>query len=193
MATEINLLDEVGFKKGKGEERDKLLRKEIKGVVEALLFAAKEPLTLQQIKRITEPLCSLSLKALETIVEGLRTEYRQEGRAFEICEVAEGYLIQTLPRYGQYISMLYNLKKAERLSRAATEILAIIAYRQPITRSSIEGIRGVDSSGTLSALLDRELIEVVGKLDAPGRPSLYGVTNRFLQHFGLKTLKDLST
>ena len=106
-------------------------------------------------------------------------------------EIAQGYVLRTHEDYGHYIKILHQQKRQDKLSPAATEVLAIVAYKQPVTRPQIDAIRGVDSSGTLMQLLERQLIEHQGKLDAPGRPSLYGTTKEFLKHFGFKDIESL--
>lgn len=188
--SEINLLEKKPSGRKNPESGEKLLRAEIKKIIESLLFSSNEPLSLPQIKEVIDNVCRLKLKVLEAIVKELQMDYERSDCSFRINEIADGYLLRTLPKYGEYIGMLHNKKRMEKLSRAATEVLAIIAYRQPVTRMTIEGIRGVDSSGVLQVLLERELVEFVGKLDAPGKPSLYGTTHRFLSHYGLKDLKE---
>jgi segregation and condensation protein B len=157
----------------------------VKEIVEAVLFASPEPVPLAK-------LCEVARAQKEKIAEAigeLRAEYR--GRAFGLDEIGDGYILRTQAEYRIYVQRLLHGKQHERLSQAAAEVLAIIAYRQPITRPAIEAIRGVDSSGTVVALVERGLVECVGKLEAPGRPGLYGTTTRFLQHFGLKDLSQL--
>jgi segregation and condensation protein B len=187
---EINLLDDIPAKVEIKEDRGSTLHREIKGTIEALLFAANEPLPLRQIREITDNITPLRPKALKTIIEELKNEYEKEERAFRLDEIGDGYLLRTVPRFGPYVEMLVNRRRQEKLSPAATEVLAIISYRQPVTRSVIDGIRGVDSSGALYALIERELIECVGRLEAPGRPALYSVTPRFMQHFGIKDMEE---
>ena len=99
--------------------------------------------------------------------------------------------MRTLANYGPYIEHLFRKKRTEKLSQAAAEVLSIVAFRQPITRSQIDAIRGVDSSGTLHSLIERGLVESVGRLEAPGRPSLYSVTQAFMKHFGIQDLTEL--
>ncbi len=167
-------------------------KEEIKRILEGLLFSSSEPVPFDKLKEIitsTYPLRSLELKVM---VEELREEYRLQKRGFQIDEIAEGYLLRTVEEVYVYVEMLHQNRRGEKLSRAATEVLAIVAYKQPITRSQVEAIRGVDSSGTLASLLERGLIEIAGRLEAPGRPAQYATTPNFLKHFGLKTLDDLS-
>ncbi|MCC5831638.1 MAG: SMC-Scp complex subunit ScpB [Chlamydiales bacterium] len=164
----------------------------MKRIIEGLLFASNEPLPLQKLKEVIQthyPVRSIELKRL---IEELSQEYDNEGHAFQIAEIGGGYLLRTVEEMRPYLDLLHHDRRGEKLSRAATEVLAIIAYRQPITRREMEEIRGVDCSGTVVSLMERGLIEPVGRKEAPGRPIQYGITKRFLQHFGLKDLEDLT-
>ena len=167
------------------------LRTQAKRIIEALLFASSEPLTLQRIREVIDPIHPFKPKIITEIIEELEMEYHSQQRAFQLEEIAQGYILRTRKEFGPYIEQLLRNKRGEKLSQAATEVLAIIAYRQPITRPHIDAVRGVDSSGIIQSLLERQLIESVGKLEAPGRPTLYGITKDFLKHFGLKDIKDL--
>ncbi|MDP1835077.1 MAG: SMC-Scp complex subunit ScpB [Chlamydiales bacterium] len=166
-------------------------RLEAKRVVEALLFASNTPLPFAKIRHIVEQVHPFTPRELLTLIQELQIEYESQQRAFEIVEIAEGYALRTRKEFGSYVDQLFGNKRPEKLSQAATEVLAIVAYRQPITRPQIEALRGVDSSGVLQSLLERQLVEAVGKLETPGRPTLYAVTHQFLEHFGLKSLADL--
>lgn len=157
-------------------------------IVEALLFASDAPLTAADLARASE---SLDEEQVETAVETLRLEYEAIGRAFQIYEVAGGYQILTRPEYAPYLERFDTVPQTSRLSAPALEVLAVIAYRQPIDRAEVEEIRGVGSSGVLRTLQDRGLIEVVGRGEGLGRPLLYGTTTRFLEHFGFRSLEDL--
>lgn len=157
-------------------------------IVEALLFASDAPLTAGDIARAEE---SLDEDAVEAAVQELRAGYEANGRAFQIYEVAGGYQIMTLPDFAPYLERFATVPQSSKLSQAALEALAVIAYRQPIDRSEIEEIRGVASSGVLRTLQDRALIEVVGRGAGLGRPMLYGTTGKFLEHFGFRSLDDL--
>lgn len=167
------------------------IRVQIKRIIEALLFASSEPLPLPRIREVTDTVQAISPKELNSIIQELRYEYHAQQRAFRLDEIAQGFVLRTAEEYSPYIELLGRNKRTEKLSNASAEVLAIIAYRQPITRSQIEAIRGVDSSGTLANLLERQLIQPVGKLEAPGRPTLYGITKDFLKHYGLKDIKEL--
>lgn len=167
------------------------VRSHTKRVIEALLFSSPDPLSIQKIREVTDTFCSMLPRHLRQILEELQQEYIAQQRAFRLEEIAQGYVLRTHEEYAPYIEILQKQKRGEKLSPAATEVLAIIAYRQPITRPQIDAIRGVDSSGTLMQLLERQLIETQGKLEAPGRPTLYVTTKEFLKHFGLKDQNDL--
>lgn len=170
---------------------DHHLRQHVKRVVEALLFASPEPILLSKIREITDTILPLRPRQLREILNELKQEYLTQQRAFQLEEIAQGYVLRTHEEYAPYLELLHRQKRGEKLSHASTEVLAIIAYRQPITRPQIDAIRGVDSSGTVMQLLERQLIEPIGKLEAPGRPNLYGTTKEFLKHFGLKDLSEL--
>jgi segregation and condensation protein B len=167
------------------------LRLHLKRVVEALLFASPDPLPLAKIREVTDTILPLRPRQLRHILDELKQEYASQQRAFKLEEIAQGYVLRSYEEYAPYIDLLLRQKRGEKLSHASTEVLAIIAYRQPITRPQIDAIRGVDSSGTLMQLLERQLVEPVGKLEAPGRPTLFGTTREFLKHFGLKDLSEL--
>jgi segregation and condensation protein B len=171
---------------------DDHLRSHLKRVIEALLFTSSEPISLVKIREITDLFCPVRPRDLRQLIEELQQDYMAQQRAFKLEEIAQGYLLCTHKEYAPYIDLLYRQRRGEKLSHAATEVLAIIAYRQPITRPQIDAIRGVDSSGTVAQLLERNLIEPVGRLEAPGRPTLYSTTKEFLKHFGLKDLNQLS-
>lgn len=130
-------------------------------------------------------------EAIADLVEKLNAEYDQSGRAFRVEQVAGGYRVMTRPEYATAVAAMHRLKSSARLSRAALETLAIIAYRQPVTRASLEAIRGVSCGEILRALLERKLIMIKGRAEELGRPMLYGTTKHFLDVFGLASLKDL--
>lgn len=157
----------------------------MKRTIEALLIATDSPLTLKRIIEITE----LQKDDIVRCVEELNQEYRDSNRAFEIKEIAGGYQIYTLPEFALWVGALHDRKS--KLSKAALETLAIIAYHQPITRAEVEKVRGVDSTYMLDALLQKNLIKTCGRLPIPGRPIRYGTTKEFLRYFGIKDLDDL--
>lgn len=158
-------------------------------IVEALILSSAEPLSAAKIAEII-PYCDAG--QAKDLVNELNTEYVEQDRSFEIWEVAGGYQIRTRAEFSGYLQKLQK-ERALRLSQAALETLAIIAYRQPVTRAEIEDVRGVDAGATVKSLLDRHLIRIAGQREVPGRPMLYGTTRRFLEVFGLERLKDLPT
>jgi segregation and condensation protein B len=160
----------------------------LKGIVEALLFVSGEPLS---VDRLVTVLDGVSRAELIQAVRALQADYSAEGRGLQIVEIAGGYQITTRPDCASWIKRLEKVKAGAKLSRSAMETLAIIAYKQPLVRTEIEQIRGVDTAGVLRKLLDRRLIRIVGRKDMPGRPIMYGTTKQFLQSFGLKDLADL--
>jgi segregation and condensation protein B len=162
-----------------------------KRVIEGVLFCSSEPLTLRRMTNVLQTYHQLQKVEVKQLVEELALDYEQQDRSFRLVEIANGYILRTCEELSPYIHALLKTARPEKLSHAATEVLAIIAYRQPITRPQIDEIRGVDSSGIVSTLIERQLIEPTGKLEVPGRPMLYGVTHNFLKYFGLKDLKEL--
>jgi segregation and condensation protein B len=157
----------------------------MKNIVEALLIATDLPLGLDRIAEIV----GQPEEEVRKAIEELNLEYKDTGRAFEIKEIAGGFQIYTLPQFAEWIVVLH--KKKERLSKAALETLAVVAYHQPVTRADVERARGVDSSWILESLMQKGLIKTCGRLDAPGRPIKYGTTREFLRYFSLNELSDL--
>jgi segregation and condensation protein B len=170
---------------------DPIHLQQIKRIIEALLFANSSPLTFDKLRQIVDGFRTIKPRILRMLIQELQQEFISQRRAFRLEEIAEGFILRTCEEFSPYIEQLGSNRRSEKLSHASAEVLAIIAYRQPITRPQIDAIRGVDSSGTVQNLLERELIEAVGKLEAPGRPTLYGITKLFLEHFGLRNLKEL--
>ncbi|MDO8446693.1 MAG: SMC-Scp complex subunit ScpB [Deltaproteobacteria bacterium] len=163
-------------------------KEELKAIIEALIFASEKPLGIDRIKEIVEDADRADVVRCISLLQ----EESREGRGFYLSEVAEGYQFRTRPRFSAYLQKLYKIK-APKFSQPALETLAIIAYRQPITRAEVEELRGVDAGGVIKSLLDKKLIKIVGKKDVPGRPMIYGTTREFLEAFGLKDLKSLPT
>ncbi|MEZ4290578.1 MAG: SMC-Scp complex subunit ScpB [Myxococcota bacterium] len=153
-------------------------------IAEALILSSAEPISAAKIAEII-PYCTEAVA--KDLVNELNTEYAEQDRAFEIWEVAGGFQIRTRAEFSGYLQKLQK-ERALRLSQAALETLAIIAYRQPTTRAEIEEVRGVDAGATVKSLLDRHLIRIAGQREVPGRPMLYGTTRRFLEVFGLERL-----
>lgn len=173
------------------QQQEKKMRNHAKRVIEALLFSSSEPISFVKIREITDTIYPIKPRVIRELIQELSEEYISQQRSFRVEEIAQGFILRTCQEYGPYIDLMYRNKRTEKLTHAAAEVLAIIAYRQPITRPQIEAIRGVDSSGIVQTLLERQLIEPVGKLEAPGRPTLYSITKDFLKHFGLRDLKEL--
>jgi segregation and condensation protein B len=159
----------------------------LRNIVEAVLFASPEPLPLARLEEVLAP----DGVAREAIREALiELAAACEGRGVELREVAGGYQLRTRSELGPWLARL-EAQKPARFSRPALETLAIVAYRQPVTRAEIEEVRGVDCGGVLKTLLDKGLARIVGKKDVPGRPLLYGTSRRFLEAFGLASLAEL--
>jgi segregation and condensation protein B len=165
---------------------------DIKQVVEALLFAAPEPLSLSRLEALTGDAAGKSGQSLSRVIEELRRDYEEGGRSFTIVKVAQGYQFKTRPEFAPWVRKLFQPRRFLRLSGPALETLAIIAFKQPLTRMEIELIRGVNVEGVIRSLLDRELIKIAGQKEVAGRPYLYRTSRRFLEHFGLNSLKDLA-
>lgn len=160
----------------------------LRNVVEALLFAADEPLTTRRIRDL------LKLddgRVVRRAVERLRNEYAAAGRGIQIEEIAGGFRMLSSLEYGDVVEQLRKSERRSRLSPAALETLAIVAYKQPVHRAAIEAIRGVQVDAVLRGLQERGLIRIVGRADVLGRPFLYGTSRRFLEVFGLKSLGEL--
>jgi segregation and condensation protein B len=168
------------------KERD-VERDQQRRIVEAILIATPEPISPARIAEVL-PRCNPS--QVRAIVRDLNAEYVERHAAFEIWEVAGGFQIRSLPEFAPYLRQLQGTRPL-RLSQAALESLAVIAYRQPVTRAEIEHVRGVDAGAVLRSLLERDLIRVAGHREVPGRPIVYGTSRRFLEVFGLAKLADL--
>lgn len=166
-------------------------RPEAKRILEALLFATNDPIPLAKIQPILAEVYPVKPRELLELMRELQAEYDTQQRSFELVEVAEGYALRTRRAYAPYIAQLFQAKAPDRLSQAASETLAIVAYRGPVTRSQVEALRGVDSSGVMQSLLERNLIAASGRLNAPGKPTLYDVTPAFLSHFGFASTEAL--
>ena len=160
----------------------------LKEIVESLLFVAETALSIERIKQVT----TADPKEIREALQALADEYESRQGGFYLNEVAGGYQIRTRPEYNEWIKRLIQ-PNPPRMSKAALETLAIIAYKQPIIRSDVEHIRGVDSGGVLRLLLERKFLRVLGRKEIPGRPLIYATTKQFLEVFDLKDLKDLPT
>jgi len=162
---------------------------EKRNIAEALILASPDPIPLARLAKLI-PRCTPA-KARD-LVDELNAEYVAQRRAFEICEVAGGYQMRTHSEFASYLQQLQSARPL-RLSNAALETLAIVAYRQPLTRAEVENVRGVDAGPVMRSLLERKLVKLAGHREVPGRPMLYATTKRFLELFGLSDLEDLPT
>lgn len=158
-----------------------------KSIIEAVLFATGREVKIKELVNILE----LSPTDIDMIIQNMKTEFTEQNRGIEIIKVEDGYQLCTKKEYYEYIYPLFDNRSKPKLSNAALETLAIIAYNPRVTRAEIEEIRGVKSDGTIYKLLEYELIEEAGKLDAPGRPTTYRTTTKFLKMFGYTTLDEL--
>jgi len=175
---------------------------ELKQITGALLFAAKKPLTVKEIhKTLVETaqtyegpyreFAKLMDSDIYTAIERLKRDFKQTGSGLTIAEVAGGFRLQNETGCGPWVRTLLDKDRASKLSKPALETLAIVAYRQPCLRSEVEAVRGVSVDHVLRALVDMQLVKVTGRSELPGRPWLFGTTQRFLEHFGLRSLDDL--
>ena len=165
-----------------------IAERELRGIVESLLFVSPEPLSVQRLVAI---MGDVTKADVAQALRGLGEELEQEGRGVRLVEIAGGFRLVTKQEYATWIKRLDKTKSAAKLSRSALESLAIIAYKQPIVKSEIEEIRGVETSGVVRTLLERKLVRIVGRKEVPGRPIMYGTTKFFLEHFGLNDLTQL--
>jgi segregation and condensation protein B len=157
-------------------------------VVEALLLSTHHPLTAGRLAELME---LPGTKAIRKAIKSLNEQYEQSNRSFRIEQVAGGYQILTLPKFGEHLKRLHQKEIDSKLTKAALETLAIVAYKQPILRADLEAIRGVACGETIRSLMEKHLVKIAGRAEIPGRPILYGTTKRFLELFGLNSLKDL--
>lgn len=160
----------------------------VKGAVEALLFVSDKPIGMDQFKEALE---GVDAKAIRSALEELKQEHAQRRSGMVVVEIAGGHQMLSNPDYAMSIRSFYRTQKKEKLSKPALESLAIVAYKQPVTRLDIEMIRGVNSDGVVNHLLEKNLITIAGRKDVIGKPYLYGTTKEFLEYFGLRSLADL--
>ncbi len=163
---------------------------QLKSAIEALVFVSGNPLSLDRLKDIFE---EAPAEQIEAQLRLLQQEYIDRGSGLMLAEVAGGYQLATRPELFGWVRKFKTVKTTTRLSKPALETLAIVAYKQPITRSEVEAIRGVNIGGIMRNLMERRLVKIVGKKDVPGKPMMYGTTLEFLQYFGLKDLSALPT
>jgi segregation and condensation protein B len=163
--------------------------REKRSVLEVLLFLSGEPITLSTIRDVID-IPELEIKKL---MDELIMQYREQNGGIFIAEIANGYQMVTNPEYSDWVKKFKSTQLSSKLSMPALETLSIIAYKQPIIKAEIEQLRGVNSDSAVRTLLEKRLIKVIGRKEAPGRPFLYGTTREFLQYFGLKDLTELPT
>lgn len=161
--------------------------KEMKGIIEAVLFAAGDPVSLRELCNILDA----EKEVVASVVKEMGDWYNYERRGLQIIEAEGHFQFSTRPEYYEHVQKLHQPNKKQGLSQAALETLAIIAYKQPVTRAEIDSIRGVQSDSAIGTLIERRLIREVDRLETMGRPILYGTTVDFLKYFGLNTVKDL--
>jgi segregation and condensation protein B len=164
-------------------------RDEIRSIVESVLLVADGPVTLNRLAELSD---QIDRQTLLSILVELQAEYESQKRGIRIVEVAGGYQLRTARANAEWVKKFLGGRPA-RMSKATLETLAIVAYRQPITKAEIEAIRGVDVDGVMTTLLERNLIRAMARKDVPGRPFLYGTTPEFLQLFNLRNLSELPT
>ncbi|PIQ84882.1 MAG: SMC-Scp complex subunit ScpB [Candidatus Omnitrophica bacterium CG11_big_fil_rev_8_21_14_0_20_43_6] len=160
----------------------------LKSAVEALIFASEKPITTEQIKKV---LGELDAPTINKIVTELKNEYDAQNRGIRLIEIAGGFQMTTCSNFAPFLKKLFKNRYSDKLSKPALESLAIIAYKQPLTKAEIESLRNVNVDGLMKSLLDKNLIRICGRKKVPGRPFVFGTTREFLEHFGLKSLADL--
>lgn len=160
---------------------------QIKGAIESILFVSEKPVSI----KLLSSLLNISKEEVSKLLDELADEYKKKESGILIIQIEEGYQMVTNPKYGDWVSLFKNLNGQSKLSSQALETLAVIAYKQPITKAEIEKIRGSNSEYALKTLLEKRLIKIVGKKELPGRPFLYGTTKEFLRVFGISSLNEL--
>jgi len=161
---------------------------QIKSIIESLLFVSEKPLMLEQIKDVLE---GVDIASIRQLIAELKSDYQAKACGMDIVEVAGGFQMCTSSSSAPYLKKFYKIKHAEKLTMPTLETLAIVAYKQPVTRIEIESIRGVNVDGVIKSLTDKGMIRIAGRRDSPGRPFVYGTTRLFLEYFGLKSLDEL--
>ena len=168
------------------EEIDPMSEQKLKSILEAILFAASEPISIEQFQ---DALPRIGKRAVRKALAALHAEYQEIDRSFHLVEIANGYQMCTRPEYSEWIQKFYTRQVRVTLSPSALETLAIVAYKQPITRADVAAIRGVNSDSVLNSLVEKKLVRITGRKE--GRALLFSTTDEFLQHFGLKDAADL--
>lgn len=185
--TEV-MAEEISEPTAENGSGTKMTAEEITLAVEALVFSSPQPLPSQ---KITAALNKVGLTAIKNAIATLNESYQADGRSFRIRQVGGGYQYYVLPEYTEYVKRLFSRERKLRLTKAALETLAIIAYKQPVSKNQIEYIRGVACDGVIGNLLEKNLVKISGRSDGVGRSLLYSATNEFLKFFGLNTFDDL--
>ncbi len=180
--------EEMDDDEGEEEPVEMLSREDTANAIYAMLFTSDKPLN---IPRIAEALGDIENDIVEIMLEELAEKIEKQDVPFQLREISGGYQLATDSKYAPYIRRMLKVKRSAKLSKAILETLAIIAYRQPVTRPDVESIRGVSVSHAFGQLQERNLIKAVGVADVPGRPRLYRTTDEFLDHFGIKSLKEM--
>ena len=160
----------------------------LQSVVEAILFASDEPLEASKIAKVAG---AGDARQARKLIEELNSEYSRRGAAYRIEQIAGGYIMLTLPEYNDWLKQLLRTRQESKLSQAALETLAIVAYKQPVMRVTVEALRGVAAGEMIRNLMEKGLVKIVGRAEELGRPLLYGTTRKFLEIFGLNSLQDL--
>ena len=161
---------------------------EVKSILEAVLFAASEPISLKQLSQLFD---DVSARQIRQLLMELSDEYQETNRSFQLIEIANGFQICTRPEYYPWIEKLHTRQVRVKLSPSALETLAIVAYKQPVTRAEVEEIRGVNSDSVLNSLIEKRMVRITGRKPGPGRSLLFSTTDEFLEQFGLKDLSTL--
>jgi len=186
---EVVSLEPDGDEKLTAADETQMPNVTVESVIEAILFASDEPLSAERLVAIAE--FNGGVKQVKQCIETLNEQYSASGRAFRIEEIAGGFQMMTMPEYNNWLRKLLRDRGDNKLTPVALETLAIIAYKQPIIRADVEAIRGVACGEMIRSLMYKGLVKIVGKAEILGRPLLYGTTKKFLEVFGLGTLKDL--
>jgi len=160
----------------------------LKSAVEAIIFASEKPVTLEQIKKV---LGNLDTASVRKTIDELKSEYETQNRGFRITEIAGGFQMNACTVFAPFLKKLFKERNVDKLSKPALESLAIIAYKQPLTKAEIESLRNVNVDGVMKNLVEKNLIRISGRKKVAGRPFVFGTTRQFLEHFGLKSLEDL--
>lgn len=161
--------------------------KEMMAIIEAVLFVSGDPVSIKDIS----DLLKIDVEVGRKLMDRMNDVFTSQGRGLQLIQVEDTYQLVTRPEYADYIKQFTGIRKEQSLSKACLETLSIIAYKQPVTKADIEQLRGVKCDHSIAMLLERNLIQEVGRLNAPGRPKLYGTTPAFLKSFGLTSLQDL--